>query len=415
MPPRPSITALVIPFLLLAASAGDARAQARETAVVDVSSEGKAAAEIAHTIREAVRAHDGYVLKDIHGVLNAGGEADAQGNIKTAQAFHKAGLSALEGGDAMDAAEQFETAAQLMENSFAQLRDTDEYRRVLLHLGMALFRSGEAAPAGLAFERAVLFQAEPGMVDLSADERALLDKAREAIEARSLGAVMLESEPSHAEVYVDGRYRGVTPLTVAGLPEGKHVVTAFKSGFVRQTARVEISSLGMVNRTVALEPARRKRLFDEMRGELRSGLDALDEGVERGGEGVRRMGALLFAEAGVVVQTTGESPRHVSMYLFDTNSRLLVHRVEGDVDWSRRNREQVRDLVSQLLDVDWDVALAGVPEDPAGPAAEPITKKWWFWTAIGVGVAGATAAALIATSGGDGGEPPDTGALVLTF
>jgi cell division septation protein DedD len=45
------------------------------------------------------------------------------------------------------------------------------------------------------------------------------------------------------------------------------------------------------------------------------------------------------------------------------------------------------------------------------PASTPVTKKWWFWTSLGVVVAGGTALALAVALGGDdgGSEPPYQG------
>jgi len=52
---------------------------------------------------------------------------------------------------------------------------------------------------------------------------------------------------------------------------------------------------------------------------------------------------------------------------------------------------------------------APVADDPAlthgaePPAAEPVTKQWWFWTGIGAVVVGGTAVALALALGGDDG------------
>lgn len=45
------------------------------------------------------------------------------------------------------------------------------------------------------------------------------------------------------------------------------------------------------------------------------------------------------------------------------------------------------------------VDVSAAPE--AAPAEQPIYKKWWLWTAVGVVVVGATVGILAASSGGD--------------
>ncbi len=47
----------------------------------------------------------------------------------------------------------------------------------------------------------------------------------------------------------------------------------------------------------------------------------------------------------------------------------------------------------------------------ARPAATPITERWWFWTAIGVAVAGAAVAVLVPALEPDRSQPP--GVLVV--
>ena len=49
---------------------------------------------------------------------------------------------------------------------------------------------------------------------------------------------------------------------------------------------------------------------------------------------------------------------------------------------------------------------------PEGARRTPLLKAWWFWTLVGVGVAGAAVGTYFAVSGGGAGQP-DTGQAVL--
>ena len=49
--------------------------------------------------------------------------------------------------------------------------------------------------------------------------------------------------------------------------------------------------------------------------------------------------------------------------------------------------------------------LVHIDKAPA-PAGDPFYKKWWFWTAVGVGAAAATTAVILATNSGDDGNVP---------
>ena len=59
-------------------------------------------------------------------------------------------------------------------------------------------------------------------------------------EDRQLGHFDVMSQPSAASVYIDGKLRGVTPLTVSNLPVGSHtLILRSAAGTVRKTIRIE--------------------------------------------------------------------------------------------------------------------------------------------------------------------------------
>ena len=73
---------------------------AREVVVVDLSADTRENAQIRHEVIRAVRRTDGYDIRNVDSILNAGAEADEQANIRTAMAFKEAGIEALNRGDA---------------------------------------------------------------------------------------------------------------------------------------------------------------------------------------------------------------------------------------------------------------------------------------------------------------------------
>jgi tetratricopeptide (TPR) repeat protein len=48
-----------------------------------------------------------------------------------------------------------------------------------------------------------------------------------------------------------------------------------------------------------------------------------------------------------------------------------------------------------------NATIARSEPDKEAPASEPVTKKWWFWTAVGAVVVGGTATALALALGGE--------------
>lgn len=63
----------------------------------------------------------------------------------------------------------------------------------------------------------------------------------------------------------------------------------------------------------------------------------------------------------------------------------------------------------QLVVVELRVKVTAPPDGPtsmpAAPPSRPFYKRWWFWTAVGVVVAGSAAAIVASQTGGDSRVP----------
>ena len=415
---------LAITVILLgmspAAMAGeqDESTEARSLAVVDISEDIKAHAEISRDVIRAVRKRSGYELKDTHVALNAGAEVEAQNNIRTALAFLQTGTAALQAGDAEEAYDQLARARTMMERDFAVLRDLNDYRATLMNLAVAMLRTGEKDAAQSVFERAITVRAKVNTLDLSDAEHEVLVRAQEAVADRPLGAVAIETTPEHAEVYVDGRYRGISPATVAGLSAGEHLVTVYKAGHARHTRIVTASDEELNVLSVEMENARRQLQYDQLVERLRKELDELSDDNLSGGEGVKSVGALFYSELALVVRVTGESDmKTVELALFHVASKRLLNRMSESLDWSFRNKKAVAALVNTLLDIDFVAAMGGATA-PAGMgvgAQDSVLTSWWLWTIVGAVVAGGVTAAVVATLPEDAPPPPTGGTLVVQF
>ncbi|MEC9072801.1 MAG: PEGA domain-containing protein, partial [Myxococcota bacterium] len=261
-----TLSALALAVLLgWSASAG--ATDAREVVVVDLSADTRENAQIRHEVIRAVRRHEDYDIRNVDSILNAGAEADEQSNIRTAMAFKEAGIEALERGDASEASDQLENAAGLIERHFGQLPDVKTYRELLLLLGDAQLSAGLGEVARETFNRAALFRARPADAPggMSTDAEAALNKAVAQMAEMAPGAISLTTSPAHAEVWLNGRYKGITPKTVAGLPAGKHILVIRKPGYVRQTQQVRADPDELTTYSFDMEPSRKKPVWDQLR------------------------------------------------------------------------------------------------------------------------------------------------------
>lgn len=425
---RDAVAALLtvsLAFAPLMARAGALKRapNARTIVLVDLSPDDKEHAEILFEIRRAVEAHQSdkglydYDVRDVHVQLNAGGEEADQRNAATAKGLVDAGRGAMEAKDFEDASDQFLSALKLCETSSGVFEDANLLGEVLLRLGEARLAAGDAEGSTRALRRAASTRADATI--LTAEGKAAYQRAEAELAALPLGAVQINTNPPYAEIYVDGRFKGVSPKAVAGLIEGPHVITVYKDGYTRPTVLVEVSSSKMAHAEIKLEPARRALLLNELKPRLVAEIAAAQGPDPKGGPAVKEVGDLFRAETSLVVRIDGTPElKSVELYLFHRETQRLVATVRvPELDWSFKNRAAIEGAVARLLKVNWAEVLGGDVDDGA-VAESSILEAWWFWTLVGVGVAGGTAAVLLATQE-DAPPPPyakdGTGAMVLRF
>lgn len=398
---------MVLRYMLLAAVVPlTAQAEQPKVRVVVVTVQPPATSELAALVwsaRDAVSEMDALVSADIAGALSSGGEdpvdADgARGLLETgrkafedlaldraATQVRRAGALLVAAGAATDAAGAFSLLAQVQRAR----KDADGVREafsLLLHV----------APD---------HEIEPGSVPPSV-QRAF-DEARTEQETAKQVALRVEARPVPAAVSLDGKRLGVTPALLRDLDAGSHVLAVEADGFRRDVRVVRVRG-GALSAT--LEPARRAAL-------LEAALGALPAQVERDqvGPGLRDLKSLFFADQAVLISLDGA---RVTGHLYDLKVGLRVRRTTFDLgDDPRETGEDLVDALYRGLDPRAPGLTAPEIEAPEN-AGEPYHQRWWFWPAVGVGVAAAVAipVALLVDSDEEGLTRRDgEGALVLRF
>jgi hypothetical protein len=82
----------------------------------------------------------------------------------------------------------------------------------------------------------------------------------------------------------------------------------------------------------------------------------------------------------------------------------------GFRDWSGRVTVPSGGRIDKTVHLEQMTTVAG--QGPNKAVDTPITRKWWFWTLIGVGIAGGAAVAIVAASST---TPVVTGAASFTL
>ncbi|MBI5481404.1 MAG: PEGA domain-containing protein [Deltaproteobacteria bacterium] len=205
---------------------------------------------------------------------------------------------------------------------------------------------------------------------------ALFEKVRADLGATPTGAISLTSDPDGAEVYLDGRRAGLTPLTV-NAPEGYHLLCVRRIGSRDWAARVRIAAGRVETQRVFLVHAASSELASQLVA-LLAGSGSVDFANPAHIEAV---GAAVGADVVVrVMPAGGLEYRRVAR-------PAELRRVAGPA--ATAGAERVAEAVVAQLENE----LAPPPPPPPAPAAgQPRAVDLELWLSGSVAAAAGTGA-----------------------
>ncbi len=274
-------------------------------------------------------------------------------------------------------------------------------------------------------------------------ENFFLSAEREIVDSPT-GTVDVESIPEGAEVYVDFTFRGYSPMTIRDLKVGEHIVTFVADGYEPLAQLVEITGgpgeFAMGEMIELDNSAAIIRASDELGAALTGAQPGPKAGTYASLVGATDLLAITFGDAGDAFAVNG---------LFLSNGLVkpvnytisketdVMSEVEG-VYGRVMNTMPARQLTLAPLEPEMaavekvvadDEMLAVEPGeelliDPNSPIFKDqnekkkttVVDKWWFWTALIVGlgaVGGLTYWGV--TSGGDSGSGAGTGGIHINL
>jgi len=291
-------------------------------------------------------------------------------------------------GDARDVADRAAALIDLFEQNLAAVRREQLIDAYMLR-AIALCRLRRNRDAEPVFARVLTFREgyEYDATRYPAECASVFEAVRERTLAGPRGSLEVVTEPAGAEVYVDGRSYGPSPVVVEDLLLGDHYVTVKHIAYVKAVERATVARSGSRVR-YELVPNERSALIASpealaaLRGEL---------GETRAGSTIRSLGNTLGAAQCVVgvARPIGDE-LHVQLFLYDVRTRFLLAQHEFDMGRDESGMELAREAAVALYDgVDLSGAIDAPDDDSGLPTARPpeVWEQWWFWTAIGAGAA----------------------------
>lgn len=291
----------------------------------------------------------------------------------------------------------------------------ESYIRALTFLGASLILQGDPQRGQDAFRRLLAY-----------DRRAQLDKSlfppgmvgtfeavRRDVLADPPGSVSVFTTPGHGKVYIDGVFRGVSPCTVERLPPGRHLVVVRKAGYLVWGGAAEVEPGEEQNtRARLVELPTTEQLLqnisgisaeldedDDLKGELRDlavggGLDRFALGkLQQRGQGVYYLVCLYQLPSGRVVRSHQGVVSQADLG--------FAHAVDAIFSFLISGREEMFKSAGKAVAVGGS-ALHLRDEEVFEEDDTPFYKRWYFWTACGVGAASLATLLALLLSGGDG-------------
>jgi|GEM_PF-5734478 len=221
------------------------------------------------------------------------------------------------------------------------------------------------------------------------------------VETRETGSVEITSEPSGALVYVDERFRGVTPLKVEDLIDGQHVVRLKKMGFIPHGTLTPVNGGRNSRVQVDLEPTDAVKRLEEIVSEDR-----------KNSESLITLGAIADVSKFLFVQEkSGNEVSTTSGFWIDVKGRKIISQYTGLPPSSNPTSFATEILTALTLIKPLPLVQANL-EAPA-PSSNPFvwpefTKKWWFWAIVAGTVSAAAVGTSVAVAASDevDGPPP---------
>jgi len=390
-------------LLLALLAAAPAPPGSPPVAVVAVGTDaaGKAAAPQLQSLGGAAVARSRFQAVDLVESLDPERAAERARSRQSAEAALAEAEKLYNDLDTRGAAQKADAAARFFQESDLTQAWPSYVRARVLKIACTV-ANGQSKPARAELERllAIAPDAELPPAQFAPDLLAFARRARKAVQARD-ARLEVKSTPEGAEVWVDGKRRGVAPLAVRGLGAGDHHLALRAPGFSL------FQQLASGTTAAALEPASRQSLWTSMERSASDRAAAIQAATALGsGAGA--------AQVLLVLASRGDRPDSVALEVIrmDAEGARVRATARGSVPLDglgagasilldRALGPDQPPQVVQLVPKDQPPSAAGTPAEQAPLAAVPRSPAEPFtWTQTHTGAALMAGGAALAGAGG---------------
>lgn len=257
-------------------------------------------------------------------VLSGDPRTREEETLERARAAFSDGKRAYDALNLDEAIARLGQAVNLYQQTGPLIGDVEELQNALVYLGAALTLRGSPDEGESTFSELLTIDPDHQLTGFPPAVEKAFDSAAKRTEQAPTGSVEIYSTPPYAAVFLDGRFEGVTPVTLKDVTAGTHYLRIEKVGFTVHGAPLEISP----NQNITSQT----RLRSMKKGpELRDLTARCTEEIAADGMGgsLRSLARLLVADTLIFVSVT-QSGNDATLIggVFDatTGTRLATER-----------------------------------------------------------------------------------------
>jgi hypothetical protein len=365
--------------------------------------------------------------------------ANAHDFVSQAESLFEGAKADYENLELDGAIEKLNLAMSKLEGGAAFLTSLRLATDVLYYLGVCHAFNGDMDASNGAFLRAYVLAPDkkPDPDVFPPDVIAMFDEAINLVHSLGTGSLSVDTDPGAAQVYLDGSYMGLTPVSIDNIVAGKHFVRLVHAGYQLGGQVVQVQKGKTQKVKTKLFPAYNASKIFTLAGGL-PGL--LVKGVDIAAPSLSSICTHLGVEQLLVIWLTSGDASSISasFLVYDNAKGAVIAQRQGDGMspqdgvLSMKGDELTRNTLLAALQASVSgtgvVTVIGPPvsggaEPGTGPGEKKsVTKKWWFWVVLiggAAAISGATTAGVClgtdaCKKGGPSG-PGGTGDLVFEF
>lgn len=238
----------------------------------------KAAGFVTHFMRATLEADERYELVPIDQAL--GSPDDPNQVLTRASNLYAQGREAYDSLDLDQAIEHLNGALRELERRAFAVRDIKTVSDILMLLGATHILRSEENKGRDRLAQAIILnpQVEPDPSIFNPNMRSIFKSAQSVVNKARKGSIAVSAIPSYGEVYVDGRFVGIAPVTVDSALEGRHYTRIVRDGYRQYGTVLNVKGNSEIGEVAELSPAPK---LDEYEHLVNLTIDARNEVMQK--------------------------------------------------------------------------------------------------------------------------------------